>query len=220
MNQKQNLAWAGKSHPTSHRNLSFLFLLFALSSMVSCNSKSKEEKTTGDTTAVAQPDALAVAPGGGPVTASIKVFNKYKILKSQIDFTYTKLVLVTVLDNLADPSLMSLYSFPSRAAGAPLVGTPIRASTLPDPATAFGTMGIMISNNELLLSDFNWANIDYITLEPTRNVDNLAFNIVAFHDQVGQPPIIVPPNVPSGNQSKPSPPAPPAFIPLNEKQKN
>ncbi|MEO7923840.1 MAG: hypothetical protein ABIR30_09190 [Chitinophagaceae bacterium] len=212
------LSSQNQRHSWLSRIGSYLAIISVILILNSCNSGSKEEKKTGTDTTTVPTDPNA--NGGGPVKAVIGTFYKYKIAKAQIDFAYTKLVLVPVLDNLADPSAMSLYSFPERSAGLPLVGAPIRAKTLPDPAAAFGTMGIMITNNEITLADFDWTNIDYITLEPTRSVDNLSFNVVAYDDQGGLPPIIVPPTVPAGNQSKPSPPAPPAFIPAAEKAKD
>jgi hypothetical protein len=218
MKQNQLLSLPVNQHSRHFIRPSFI-VFAAIFLLMGCNSKSKENKAIVADSTIMTPTDSAHVVGGGP-KAFISTFYKYKIAKGQIDFSYTKLTLEPVLDNLADPTTISLYGFPERAAGVPLVGTPFRAKQLTDPAAAFGTMGIMIGNNEILLSDFDWTTTDYLILEPTRIIDNFGFNVTAYHEPGGGlPPVLVPPTVPTGSQSKPSPPAPPAFLPAAEKQK-
>ncbi len=188
----------------------FSYLSIALFTflLVSCNTGGKKENNGNATDTTQQQEK-------NPTVYAINPFKKFRILKANLNLIqYRKLSLVPGFDDLSDPSGMSLYYFPVTQLGA--IGVPGKAEDTKDgDAAAFDTKGIILSNNELVLANYDWPNIDYLVLEPTRdasNPDNLGYNITAYRFGASETePDIEVTLPPLARASKPSPPAPPAL---------
>ena len=200
---KQNLLQSGRKHLVITNIQNFIWLFFSLIFSLSCNTNS--EKKTDDKKDSTQTDK------DGPKAAIIKTFSQYKINKTDIPFgtQYNKLVLNISLDDLANPSKMGLVYYAVNSTVEPNQIL-IPPGTAKDTLTAsFYTKGILISNNELILSDYQSLNFDYLLLNPMRNNANLGFSVSAYSYGVGSDMPVTLPQI--AQETKPSPPAPPAF---------
>ncbi len=205
MKQKQTLR-PGKAM----FRFSFLTIAFFSFVLLSCNNDAKKESAVNTT------DTTRKEQEKGPSANAITAFKKFRILKSSLNLIQDrKLSLVPGFDDLADPTNMSLFYFPVSQIGS--IGTAAKADDKSDgDAAPFDTHGIILSNNELVLANYDWPNIDYLVLEPTRDAshpDNLGYNIRAFRfgPSEGSPGVEIPIAAPEGRSTKPSPPAPPAL---------
>lgn len=191
-----------------HR-LRFICIFFAAVLTFSCNNKSDKKSTGSDT------DTTQNKPEG-PGTLSI-TFHKYRLEKSQIALLGNKkIVLYPQFDDFQDPKEMQIWFTHFNTIG-PVAGSIQCKSLTNDPAATFDASNIGLTNNELVFSDYQWGNFEYLILEPTRIGDKLGFNITAFTSNGGatDPPVEV--TLPQAARfSKPSPPAPPGFIPSDK----